>query len=107
MTTATVKQLKELRVECDELGIVWHPRAKAESLQEKIDAVIGDPEGEPADDCQTMIGKNTDYSKNPKGDPQRVRALEALDHFGHVNISQASAIREYLQLLEAKAGIEH
>lgn len=105
MSTATIADLKVLRKRCDELGIGWHPKHKAETLQDRIDEVAGEASAE--DDCQTQISKNTEYSKHPKGDPQRIRALEALDQFGHVNISQASAIREYLQLLEAKAGVEH
>lgn len=106
MSTATIKDLKVLRKQCDELGVEYHPANKAESLQSKIDeALKGTDLCEEVDDGQTMMKKTAEYAKSKGGDEQRNRALEALGRYGHFDITGAASIREYLKYLEAKVGI--
>lgn len=108
MTTTTVRELKDLQDQCDKLGIEYDRRNKAASLQTKIDEKCEsyDPcEDLPVEDCQAMMEKNDEYTKSKGGDTQRARAMEALGYFSHVHIGNATSIREYLVLLEAKAGV--
>lgn len=110
------QELKAVRKKCEKLGIYWHPASKEKSLNaairnrtklreetmtpEEITAAAQLPTAQELSQETKEFVADDDYSNL-----MRTRAMDSIAHLNGEDISRTAAVREYIQLLEARQGI--
>lgn len=101
------KELKELRHECDQLDIKWHPRHKAESLRDKIRFVADVPRIKIKPEVETVAMESETAVTSSSGVAVEYREKrtipqdisEALDYMTAYRKAYADKVRAYIESL--------